>query len=469
MCSTQPNDEGTLLIPTADNDVVAALTVEAVSCTIAEQGWQSWGPSTTYNLTDRPLRPLTRNSHQLCDRSGRLVAAGFRSDGVMAIQHETGGAVTLVTSVDPTMVVPTITAAVADVSGNQATIEVRADGPCSVTVDEGPDGIDGALARWADRVAAALGVDDVRPAPTIWCSWYHYFDHVTEDDIDENVTAARDLELPIDVIQVDDGYQAEIGDWLSSSGRFKSVPGMFDRIHQAGFRSGVWTNPFMVGAQSDAFRDHPERLVTDADGRPIVVAHHWDQDLYVLDTTHPSAQDWIAEVFGWFHDIGLSFHKIDFINAAAIQGVRHDGDIDGIGAYRLGVQLVRQAIGPEAYLLGCGAPILPSIGLVDGMRVSPDTAPHYEAFLGDMAQPSMWAAMVTGRARAFQQGRWWANDPDCLLVRPAVSRRQDWAAHVAAWGGLRGSSDRLRDLDDWGLATTRELLSDVPVGTFIPS
>lgn len=457
------------MIPTVDNMIVAEVTVDAATAVIAEQGWQSWSPSRGYHLTDTPLRPVTRGGRQLCDRSQRPVAAGFRSDGVMAIQHAPEGPVTIVASSDPTTVVPTITAVVVDIDGDQATVEVRADGRCAVTVDDGPDGIDGALARWADQVAAEAGVGTVAAPPTIWCSWYQYFEEVTAADIDENVTAARDLDLPIDVIQVDDGYQAEIGDWLTPSGRFESLPDLFDRIHQAGFRSGVWTNPFMVGSKSAAFRDHPQRLVKDGDGKPVVVAQHWDQDLYALDTTHPSAQEWIAEVFGWFRDLGLAFHKIDFVNAAAIDGVRHDPDIDGIAAYRLGLQQVRAAVGPDAYLLGCGAPILPSVGLVDAMRVSPDTGAWYEPLLGDMTQPSIRAAIVTGRARAYQQGRWWANDPDCLLARPAVTRRQDWAAHIAAWGALRGSSDRLADLDDWGLEATRRLLSDVPTGTFIPS
>ena len=39
--------------------------------------------------------------------------------------------------------------------------------------------------------------------------------------------------------------------------------------------------------------------------------------------------------------------------------------------------------------------------------------------------------------------------------------REEWAGHVERYGGLRGSSDRLAALDDWGLATTRRLLSTV--------
>jgi alpha-galactosidase len=130
------------------------------------------------------------------------------------------------------------------------------------------------------------------------------------------------------------------------------------------------------------------------------------------------------------------------------------------------VRLIREAIGPGATLLGCGAPILPSVGLYDAMRVSPDVAPLYEPAEGDLGAPSQLSAVHTGRARAFQHGRFWINDPDCLIVRPEVERREDWAEHVERFGGLRASSDRLDSLDSWGLETTRRLLRQSPSEPF---
>ncbi len=85
----------------------------------------------------------------------------------------------------------------------------------------------------------------------------------------------------------------------------------------------------------------------------------------------------------------------------------------------------------------------------------------------DWSQPSTRAASLSGVGRAFQHGRFWVNDPDCLIVGPAVEAREDWARHVARHGGLRSSSDRLIDLDEWGLATTRAILSDQPPTTFV--
>jgi alpha-galactosidase len=149
---------------------------------------------------------------------------------------------------------------------------------------------------------------------------------------------------------------------------------------------------------------------------------------------------------------------VDFLYAGALEGVRHT-DVDALSAYRAGIGIVREAIGPDAYLLGCGAPILPSLGLFDAMRVSPDTAPHRRPEAGDYSQPGQDPAEFTGAARQWQHGRFWINDPDCLMARPAVETRERWAAHVAATGGLMASSDRLLSLDQWGVETTRRILS----------
>lgn len=110
--------------------------------------------------------------------------------------------------------------------------------------------MDAARAAFAEGFAAASGVGPIRPAPTIWCSWYQYFSAVTETDIDENLVAIADRDLPVDVIQLDDGYQCELGDWLTLSSRFESLGAMVARIRDNGRRAGIWIAPFLVGARS---------------------------------------------------------------------------------------------------------------------------------------------------------------------------------------------------------------------------
>lgn len=271
----------------------------------------------------------------------------------------------------------------------------------------------------------------------------------------ENLDAMDELDLPVDVVQLDDGYQTEIGDWLSLSGRFTSLGRLADRIRSSGRRAGVWVAPFLVGERSETYATHPDWLVPGG-----YAGSNWNQNVYALDVTHPEANAYLLDVFSTLHSYGFDFFKIDFVYAGAIDGARHDGSSPD-ASYRDGLRTIRSAIG-DSYLLGCGAPIFPSVGLVDGMRVSPDVAPHFEPAPHDPTGPSQRAAAMTGAARAWQHGRFWVNDPDCVLARPEVERREEWALHVERYGGLRGSSDRLRGLDDWGLETTRRLLTDVP-------
>ncbi|MQA26684.1 MAG: alpha-galactosidase [Micromonosporaceae bacterium] len=432
-------------------EIIDDVPVAPAAALVHEHGWQSWSPTADYPVTGRAHRPAAVAGRvPLCYRAGKPPPeTSFQGEGLLAVDPGDGNPIRVYAATDGLQEVPSIRAFYSD-----GRVLVSADGPVELLSLTGP--LPAALGTWADGFARRAGVSAIRPAPTVWCSWYHYFTKVTEADILENLEAIGEHDLPVDVIQIDDGWQAEIGDWLDLSGRFSSLTGLVSRIRGAGRRAGIWAAPFLVGARSALAREHPDWLIRDADA-----GYNWDQSLAGLDVTHPGAADYLRRVFGMLREAGFDYYKIDFGYAAALPGPRHSA-AGPLAAYRDGVRLIREAIGPQAYLLGCGAPILPSVGLVDAMRVSPDVAHEYEPSDGDLSQPSQRGAALTTIARAWQHGRWWVNDPDCLVVRPAVERREEWAEVVERYGGLRASSDRIADLDDWGLATTRRLLSETP-------
>lgn len=440
---------------------------------VYEQGWQSFSPSSAYRLDERPHRPVSERNRMLNYRqASNPGAATFFSEGVMGVDDGLG-CIHVVAASDPWTTGVRIRSLCTG-----AFLTVQADGPTETKSYEVSAGatMQSSLRSWAAAAASRVGISAPRPAPTAWCSWYQYYTAVSEEDVLENLAAINDLGLPVDVVQIDDGYEAEIGDWLIPSSRFAATRTVIDRILETR-RAGIWIAPFLAGSRSVVAAEHPDWLLRHPHGGPVHAGHNWQQDLYSLDLSHPEAAEWMRTVLGQFVDWGVSYVKADFLAAGAIPGVCHSG-ADPITAYRSGLQLIRDALGPDVYLLGCGAPVLPSVGIVDALRVSADTDSKFEPEDGDMSSPSQRAAMLTARGRQFANGVLFTNDPDCLIARPEVEQREGWARHIEDVGGTVTSSDRLLGLDDWGLATSRRLLEhasaaselrDMPKQLFTPS
>jgi alpha-galactosidase len=161
----------------------------------------------------------------------------------------------------------------------------------------------------------------------------------------------------------------------------------------------------------------------------------------------------------------IDYFKIDFLHAAAVVGTRVHGDTySRAQALRAGLEAVRAGIGEDAYLVGCGSPLLSAVGLVDAMRVSEDVAPFYEPRI---FFPGFEENTVAGRnaiepsvLRAPLHRRWFTLDPDCVLLRPTdteLTRNEQVVirdAALAASGFIALSDDlTLYNTDTWAEAT----------------
>ena len=275
---------------------------------------------------------------------------------------------------------------------------------------EGLLDIYGALVKRANRVR-------INPwNPVGWCSWYHYFGKLVWDDILENLDiAARDRKsFPFDVFQVDDGYETDIGDWMSPKPGYPDLAGLARAITRKGFKAGIWTAPFSAAATSELFAKHPDWMVHE-DGRPKLCYLGWGKPIYALDTTHPEAKAWLYDTFSQLRKAGFTYLKIDFLFAAAMPGTRRKR-VTPVQAYREGLGVVRRAAGRD-FVLACGAPLLPSTGLVDGMRIGEDTAPYWKTKPSGFQGPNAYFALKNALLRQFMHRKFWLNDPDCLLLR----------------------------------------------------
>jgi alpha-galactosidase len=438
---------------------VCELEVDPQRARVHAEGWQSWTPTTEYRLDERQILPGVPDTwvQNYGGSRPRPPDGVFQGDGLLVLDPGTGSDVLAIGASGPDVPIPCVRLERVD----SARVRVTADAPvATVTVGAAGD-IAGATAAFADAFATAAGVGSVRAAPAMWCTWYQYFTELRATDVLENVDAIVVRELPVEVVLIDDGSARAPGDWLVAEPRFGQLAPVVDRIRSAGLRAGLWTAPFLAGADSVLVAEHPDWLVRGPDGGPVVAVHNWGQDTYALDLTHPGLCAHLRDVFTTFLELGIDLFKVDFLFAGALDGARHDPALTATEAYRRGLGDLRAVVG-DAYLLGCGAPLLPSVGLVDAMRIGPDTALEWAAVYGDLSLAGGESAELTTRGRAYQHGRYWVNDPDCLLVRPMVEQRRRRVRLIRELGGLRSSSDGIDELDDWGLDVTAELLASVP-------
>jgi len=288
-----------------------------------------------------------------------------------------------------------------------------------------------------------------------WCTWYQYFSDVSESDVLENLEylVSEGLMGEIQVVQLDDGYESEFGDWLSINKKFAhGMKWLADQIRAAGFTPGLWLAPFTVSPKSQLYAEHPDWIIRNGSDEPLQAWREfdWDVELYGIDCSNPAVLDWLEHVFRTVvHEWGFEYLKLDFLFCGALRGQRHKIGITAMEAYRSGLSLIREVVG-DAFILGCGAPLLPSVGLVDAMRIGPDIAPFWKPDIRDVFRvwPSAENAARNVLARYWMHDTLWQNDPDCLLLRDTdtdltEAEVQTWVTLVGMSGGVVMWSDAL--------------------------
>ncbi|TDE85638.1 glycoside hydrolase family 36 protein [Deinococcus sp. S9] len=429
-------------------------------------GYQSWSEAELRALLDTPQRALfswmiEQGQDPVFPPSGE--AGVWRSHTLIAlIRPDGGGWVGCLQDARQTFAHWEARAV-----GGQVELSCTLEGPpAEVAFEETGDVI-----TTVETLTARLGtVMQARTPPPlrVWCSWYSYYRDVTLAAMLDNARLAREWALPFDVFQLDDGFQADLGDWFEPSPHFgghaQDLPAA---LQELGFRAGLWLAPFLVGPRSRLRAQQPEWLLRGADGEPLLAGHNWGGPYHVLDTTHPEVLAWLRDLAATVRGWGYTYLKLDFLYGAALPGVRYDPAVSRAAAYRQGVQALRDGAGEETFLLGCGAPLASSIGLVDAMRTGPDVTPFWDdearrVLLGDGAVPSTRSVLHTTLSRWYQHA-WYQPDPDVMIARRELSllgehERGALLGLLDVIGGLRASSDPIRLLDEAGRALLRQSL-----------
>lgn len=346
------------------------------------------------------------------------------------------------------------------------------------------DAVEPSLRRWSERVAAASPTPPLLPERRLtgWCSWYNHYAEIDEATIRGEIASAKAFrdahDAPLDIFLIDDGFTPEMGDWLDFRPTFPNgVAPLLAEAEAAGFRPGLWMAPFLVGNRSRLAAEHPDWLVQErATGAPFVCSRYYgefrwhkrSEEYHVLDITHPDAADHMRRVFAtWTRDWGARYLKLDFLHHGAEYGpdqVRwHEEGLSRVAIYRRMLELVRETVGPDVLLLGCGAPLWNSVGLVHGMRIGRDIGVSWH---GEYSADSLLRDLL---ARNHGHNVLWQADPDCVLLRDRYHHLTDGevealARFAAGAGGVLMTSDTLDRLPPARAALFAELLREEVTG-----
>ncbi|MCL5096337.1 MAG: alpha-galactosidase, partial [Candidatus Omnitrophica bacterium] len=319
------------------------------------------------------------------------------------------------------------------------------------------------LETYADTIAKENQIR-LPKIPSGYCTWYSspHGGPSDEKSIAELADfCAKELtRFGFDTILVDDQWQ---GPPIAKGGIIGSGPtGNFTRhdphgpypsgmkanaekLAADGIRAGLWFTPFAWDPRDPLFKDHQDWFVKKEDGSLYEVL--WAG--WCLDMTHPDARAFLADAVRRItRDWGYRYLKPDamwcglaakctypgtaYVDDHFGDAVFHDPYMTGIAAYRAGIRTMRQAAAPGTYIAACNVAqnfrsMGGAIGLVDAMRIGPDTGADWGAIMPNLN---------LGTRLYFLHDRVWHNDPDCLMVRPPLTLTQ--ARSFASWVAVSG-------------------------------
>lgn len=263
-------------------------------------------------------------------------------------------------------------------------------------------------------------------APSLmgWWSWTAFYFGLNEGAALTNAAwEAQHLKsFGYDVLHIDEGYQYARGEYITPDEALfpHGLAPLEDKARGLGLTPGIWTAPFEASERSFVYQKHPDWLVKNAEGKPIHAGSVVDgkDPLYILDTTNPAAQDYLRATYRKLaQEWGIRYIKMDFMDDSAIEGYYYKPHTTAMEAQRIGLQVIRDAVGDDVYLDKDGSVMLNPVGYVDFGRISQDTGHNFVESRD--AAPGI-------AARYYMNRNFFVADPDAFTVSSQIVRDQPW-------------------------------------------
>ena len=186
------------------------------------------------------------------------------------------------------------------------------------------------------------------------------------------------------------------GDWKGWN--YENHPlgreGTAKRYADMGWLMGSWAGPFMLSSGlKEMNAEFSDSVYRRADGTPWVFKNAWSHGdagklpaeerpaIYALDPSSPKVIEKLKDDFSYLREHGVRYYMLDFLQTGlAYGGVEpdaprfcgRDGSRSRVEAFYRAMRTIREAAGPDTYLLGCSGRAFCCVGVVDGIRTAGD-------------------------------------------------------------------------------------------------
>ena len=284
-----------------------------------------------------------------------------------------------------------------------------------------------------------------------YTSWYNYYQNINESII------LRDLEgldKRFNLFQIDDGYETFVGDWLDiDKNKFPNgLEPIVKKIHEKGYKAGIWLAPFVAEEKSQLFKNHKELFKRDKKGNLIKAGGNWS-GFYLLDLENKDTKAYIEKCLKYFIDLGFDFFKLDFLYAVTLPRYYHLTKAQVTNnAYKFIKDVLKDKL-----ILGCGAIPSTSSQYFDYLRVGPDVSLKFDdVWFMRFAHRERISTKVTIQNtiyRSIFDKHLFLNDPDVFLLRSdniSLNDKQKEALLTinALFGSVLMTSDNIASYDE---------------------
>ncbi len=311
-----------------------------------------------------------------------------------------------------------------------------------------------------------------------YTSWYNYFQDINENIILRDLDGLDRASEEVSIFQVDDGYQNAVGDWLITNHK-KFPHGMkyiADKIHDKGYKAGLWLAPFNCQTSSMMLKKHPDWCIRDnVTGRKLLGCQGWG-GAYTFDIYNEEFRKYIKRVFDTVLNVwGYDMVKLDFLYSQCIQP--RNGKTRG-EIMCDAVDLLRECCG-DKWILGCGVPLGACMGIFDACRISCDVNKNWKYELKKSLNinsiitgirfnaeiPSSQNAIINTVFRNHLDGRAFCNDPDVFFLRDInigynMEQKLLHGKVNTVCGNVLFVSDNAGDFDDQRIEYLKEFFRD---------